>query len=874
MRRRLSIAIALLFAAIQVFAEETIRVEVHNVVGLSERFNVVFVVEGESAPSDFQWAPGDDFQLVWGPQKGSSTSVQIINGKVSKSSQTTYTYILLPEKTGSFSLPAAVAKIKGREIVSRRAQVEVVADGSSQPRQQQAAPDRQEGSSSSQASSQSEDIFMRFNLSRSKAVLGEPVNATLKLYKRANIVGFENARFPSFNGFWSQETESPSNIEFKREQVGDKIYDVAVLRRWVLIPQKAGSLTIDPAEIVCLVNVKNSSPRAGRSIFDAFFEDDYVTVRKRVVTSPVTVTVSQLPAGAPDTFKGGVGDFTVSASLSRDSLKAHDAASLVVTLSGKGNISMLEAPKINFPPDFEVYDVKTTQKTDKSGTSGTKTFEYPFIPRSSGDFTLSPVAYSFYNIGSHRYSTVKTDSLRIHVERSAVAAASPGADGGSVLTVDRKGVKNLGEDIRFIKTRNSGFSGERSFLVRSPLYWILAAALLVVAFIVWLSFRKIAARRADVSGTRNRKAAKMALKRLQLAGDFLKKGLYTAFYEELHRALLGFVSDKLAIGQADQTKDRIGEALRERGISDDLAGRFTTLLDECEYARYSPDAGNEAMNVHYQEAVSVITAIASNMKKTSSSGTAAVLAALLMALPLSLGAAPANYPDSLWNAGVEAYAAGEYKVASEAWEGILSAGLSSADLYYNAGNAAFKQGYYGKAILYYERGLKLDPASGDLRYNLEFARAMTQDRIDTVPEFFLKTWIREMRGWMGPDAWAALALALFALSLGMWLLFFLSKGSAARRTGFFTGIVLLLLALCCHGFASGAASGAELRDEAVVMKAVSAVKSSPSADSAKDLFILHEGTKVKLLDQVGAWNNIELADGRQGWIRSDDIEII
>ena len=536
-------AFVALWVAFTGWAQSTIRVDVHNIVELSERFNVVFTVEGEHAPSDFQWSPGDDFTLVWGPQKGTSTSVSIVNGKTTRSSQTSYTYILQAKKTGTLT-----ATVKGDQIRSRTVQVTVV-EGRDEGAQAQAQGGSAQGGGQLQArpssSADTGELFMRLYLSKRDAMVGEPITATLKIYQRANLTGFEDAKFPKFNGFWSQEVDTPQSIEFQREQVGDKMYNAAVLRRWVLIPQKAGNLTIDPSEIVCLVNVRTQRPRTG-SIFDDFFENDYVTQRQRVSTPAMTVKVSALPGGAPAGFSGAVGEYSVSAKLSKDALKTHDAASLIVTVTGKGNVSLVEAPKIVFPPDFEVYDVKATSATDKGGINGSKTFEYPFIPRSPGDFVLPPVRFSYYDVKSRRYATAQTDSLRLTVERGAGGAAQPAPDGAGTLTVDRKGVKNLGEDIRFIKTKTS-LSEDKGFFVGKPAYWILVALLLLGAAAVWLSLRKLAARRADVAGSRNRKATREALKRLKLAGDFLGKNLYTAFYEELHRALVGFVADKLTM---------------------------------------------------------------------------------------------------------------------------------------------------------------------------------------------------------------------------------------------------------------------------------------------------------------------------------------
>ena len=865
-------AFVALWVAFTGWAQSTIRVEVHNIVESTERFNVVFIVDGEHAPSAFQWEPGDDFTLVWGPQKGSSSSVSIVNGKTTRSSQTSYTYILQPKKAGTFHLPAATATVKGEEIRSRAVQITVVEGGSGTAAQGQGSGSGESQSQARQsASADTGELFLRLNLSKREAVVGEPITATLKIYQRANLTGFEDAKFPKFNGFWSQEVDTPQSIEFQREQLGDKMYNAAVLRRWVLIPQKAGTLTIDPSEIVCLVNVRTNRPRTG-SIFDDFFENDYVTQRLRVATPAVNVKVAALPAGAPAGFSGAVGQYSVTAKLSKDALKTHDAASLIVTVTGKGNVSLVEAPKIDFPPDFEVYDVKATSSTDKSGTNGSKTFEYPFIPRSPGEFSLAPVRFSYYDVNAHRYATAATDSLRLSVERSAGGAAQPVQDGSGTLTVDRKGVKNLGEDIRFIKTKTS-LSEDKGFFVGKPAYWILVALFVLAAAAVWLSLRKLAARRADVAGSRNRKATRQALKRLKLAGDFLGKNLYTAFYEELHRALIGFVADKLTMDMADQSKENIAAALTDRGVSAETATAFTDLLDACEYARYAPDAGHEAMNAHYEQAVSVITAIDSSMKKGVSTAPAALLLALMLALPLGAQAAE-NYPDSLWKAGVEAYSAGDWEQALADWDGVAATGLRSRELYFNLGNAYFKKGEIAPAILNYERALRLDPSDADVRYNLEFARSMTQDRIDEVPEFILKTWIRKVNYLFSSDAWAILSLILLAVALALVLLFLLGPTSGLRRTGFFTGIAALLLTLMCWGFARSQKADAERHDAAIVMRPVSSVTSSPSADAAKSLFILHEGTKVKVLDVVSGYTDIELADGRRGWIASGDIEVI
>lgn len=877
MKKLFCIVAFLLTAIFQMSAQNVIRVEAPDVVAVNEQFNVTFIIEGEKSPSDFQWSSGDDFQLVWGPQKGSSSSIQIINGKRSSSHQTTFTYILIPKATGTFQLPAATALLSGNRISSTQASIQVVSDGasSSQSSGQNGGKSSGGGQTSSTGSGEisSNDLFMRLSLSRTEVVIGEPITATLKIYQRANVVGFENAKFPTFNGFWSQETYVPNNIEFKRESLDDKIYNTAVLRTYVLIPQQSGTITIDPAELVCLVNIR-TAPSTSNSLFDSFFQDEYRTIRKRVTTPAVKVKVNPLPAGQPASFGGGVGNFGISARLTTDNLKTHDAASLVITVSGRGNVALLEEPKVNFPPDFEVYDTKTTENTDKSngGTSGSKSFEYPFIPRSHGDFTIDPVEYSYYDVNAGKYVTLRTEPLHVKVAKGKGGNSTPVTTVNS--GVERKDVKSLADDIRFIFTGKPGLSGSGSFFVGSVFFWILLALMILGATSVYLAFRKVAAMRADVAGTKNRRATKMAQKRLKLAGEYLDKNLYTAFYEELHKALIGFVSDKLNMDMSEISKDNIASALTEGGVSEEQTKAFTDLLDACEFARYSPDGGNEAMRSHYDAALKVISSIDSGLKTGGKSLRKVVTVVTLL---LSLGTSmniQAKDLDSLWTAGVQAYTDGKFSDASAAWTSIEESGQKSAKLYYNLGNAWFKQGNYPKAILNYERALRLDPSYSDARYNLEFTSNFVQDKIEPVPEFILKSVARKVCYVMGSNAWAVIFLVLLAAALVMGLLFLLGSSVGKRRAGFYCGIVLLLLSAGALSFSIWQKSDSVKTDTAIVMSPVSSVKSSPSSGSSKDLFVIHEGTKVTILDEVGSWKNIALADGRQGWITSNELEVI
>ena len=353
----------------------------------------------------------------------------------------------------------------------------------------------------------------------------------------------------------------------------------------------------------------------------------------------------------------------------------------------------------------------------------------------------------------------------------------------------------------------------------------------------------------------------MALARLKSAGDFLKKNLYSAFYEELHKALLGFVSDKMNISVEDLSKENISEMLAENGVTEELAKRLVDLIDACEYARYSPDGGHEAMNTHYNEAVDVISAIDSMMKgkkKNIASKTAVTIVALMLTLPGVVRANADVYLDSLWQKGTAAYTEGNWRESLDSWKAVENTGVVSPELYYNIGNSYFKSGDYAHAIL----------------YNLEFANSLIQDKIDVVPEFILKNWARKISYLLSSNVWAVLSLVLLAAALAMLLIFLLGNRRGLRRAGFYSAIVLLLLSAGTFGFSAWQRSDYMKADYAIIISPVSSAKSSPSAESSKDLFVLHEGTKVKILDSVGVWKNISLSDGRQGWIQESDMEII
>ena len=579
-------------------AQNSFTADAPAVVSTDEIFRVVFTATYEGGKvSDFVPPSFEGLEVLAGPVSSTSTSFQSINGQSSTTHTHSYTYTVRAVQEGKVTLGAASVKI-GKETYSTEPRTIEAVKGE--------VPDQGSAASGGQRQSAGEDLMLRMSVSKTRAVVGEPVIVTLKLYVQSSAIsGFEDVRFPTFDGFWSQEIDAPQNIQFVRENYNGQVYNAALLRRYMLLPQQTGALTIDPSELVCLLQIRAEST-GPRSIFDDFFSS-YQTIRKRVTSEPVTVNVSALPAGAPASFTGGVGSFRLSAGFDSDSVAAHEATSLRMTITGTGNINLVEAPKVKLPADFEVYDVRKTENitTGASGSTGTLTFEYPFIPRAPGVFNIDPVEFTYYDIEAGRYRTLSSGPLRLKVGEGTRTDAAVIPSG-----VSKRSVESLGEDIRFISTVPRLKKAGR-MMVGSPAMLIIPVAIVLAAAAVWILLSRSIARRSDVAGTRNRKAMKVARARLKNASAFLRQGLYSAFYEELHKALHGYISDKLMLPVADLTRERIGEELRSRGKDEAVIQELSDILDACEYARYAPASGSEAMEKHYEQAVKVISQIES-----------------------------------------------------------------------------------------------------------------------------------------------------------------------------------------------------------------------------------------------------------------------
>ena len=608
--KRVLLFILLFMGGLSVFAQ-SFTVNAPSVVEKGEIFKVVYTADADIESFNTPTFTGLD--LLAGPTSSRMSSTQIINGKRTDSYEVSYTLILRATENGVAKISAASAVINGKTYTTKGVDIDVVgtniSNSATQTQQGVASSGQSQNnaaansSRSSRGEISSEDIFLNLTFSKTKVVKGEPIVATLKLYTKVPVAGFEDIKFPVFNGFWSQELETPQNINFVRENYNNQIYNSAVLRKYMLLPQQTGEITIDPAEMICLIQIRTSG--GGRSLFDDFF-DSYQTVKKRLSTKAAKINVVSLPANAPASFGGGVGEFSMRVKLSRDSIKAHEAGSLTVEIVGSGNLNLIETPKVELPADFETYDVKTSNSyaNGANGMSGKKIFEYPFIPRSEGVFEIPPVEYTYYNISSGKYVTLKSDELSLKV----LPGDNISQGTGTMITgINKQSVVNLGSDIRYIATSSPKFVKKGAFFIGS-LWFILVIVLIIILWFVadkLLSVRRKL--KGDVKRTRNKRANKVAKMRLKQAQTYLDANLHSPFYEELHKALLGYISDKLSIQFAQMQRDNIQEVLLEKGVSEENIAEFLQLLDNCEMARYSQSGGTVAMTEQYNKAIEIIS---------------------------------------------------------------------------------------------------------------------------------------------------------------------------------------------------------------------------------------------------------------------------
>lgn len=581
--------------------EVTFRASAPQSVVMGEQFRLTFEVNAEGKDLRVQGMP--DFDVLMGPAQSTSHSTSYINGKMSSETVVTYTYILMPKKEGTFTIAPATIKVKNATYTSNGLSIKVLPPDKS-------GKSTAERANSSSASISDDDFFVRMIVSDRNVYEQEGLLVTFKLYA-ARPCGLNGVKFPEFEGFLAQEIELPEK-QWVQDRYKDRNYFTVDLKQAILYPQRSGELTIGKGTYDAVIRV--STPQKARSIFDDFF-DSYREVQKTLVSQPVTINVKPLPSGKPASFSGAVGNFTMAASISTDKVKANEAVTVKVKISGNGNLKMVKNPEVQFPNDFDIYDpkVESDTKTTTAGVSGSKTIEYMAIPRYDGDFEIPAVQFSYFDTKSDSYKTLSSDAFKLHVEKGEEGSASaPVVSNYS----NKEQVKYLGQDIRFLKTKGIHFTNKREDVFFGTILYVMSYIVPLILFVVFfIVYRKQIKENADLARVRTKKANKMAVKRLKNAGKLMQANQREAFYEEVLRALWGYLSDKLNIPQADLTKDNVEAELAKYGVDEALTKEFIDILNTCEFARYAPSQASDAMDKLYDLTVDAIGKMENTIKK-------------------------------------------------------------------------------------------------------------------------------------------------------------------------------------------------------------------------------------------------------------------
>lgn len=591
--------IALLFTLQGWTADKVIfTMEAPQVVELGEQFRLAFSVNAKG--QNLKLPDLSDFDVLMGPSTSQSTSFQLINGVSSQAVSFSYLYILRPKKEGRFNIGSGTITVEGSEYKSNAQSVEVV-KGSAKP-----STGGVDTPTSTPGTVPKNDLFVKLNLDKRSLYKGEHLTATIKIYSKVNLNGFEDISIPNFEGFWSQDILLPQQISLQRETYNGEIYNVGTLKKTLLFPQQTGNITIGSVKIDCIVQQR---VKKSQSMFDDFF-DSFANVKATIISDPVSVNVLPLPT-PPSGFSGAVGNFSIKSSITSRNVRENDAITIKLDVVGNGNIKLINPPKINFPADFEVYDPKTNSNFNASdqGLNGDISFEYLFLPRFAGNYTIPAINFVYFDTGSKKYVSKTTEEYQIKVEKGDGTRSNQ-----TMNSVAKEDLKQIGSDIRFIKTgavqlRPKGYTFFGSF----GFYLLYLVGILTLLTIYLLNQKRIK-ENANVARIKNKKASKVALKRLKEANSHLKDNSGEKFYESIERAFWGYLSDKLTIPVSELSREKASGELTKHSVSATIVERFIQILDTCEYARYAPGGGSAKMQELFDEAIEVMSVMEKEIK--------------------------------------------------------------------------------------------------------------------------------------------------------------------------------------------------------------------------------------------------------------------
>ena len=857
--KRSSILLICLFIACACFSQ-VIRVSTPSRVEAGENFRVSFKVTTQDV-DDFRSGlhSTDVVEVIAGPYTSSESSFQMVNGHTSSSSSITYTYTLYAAKSGVYNIPAAHARVGGKQISSRPAKVTVVGSaqgrGNNSPKMHE-DDNYQPHMKAAGSAISGRDLFIKVSANKKKVYEQEPILLTYKVYTLVDLTQLEG-KMPELTGFHTQEIPLPQQKSFHIERVNGKPYRTVTWSQYVMYPQMTGKMEIPSITFKGIVVQQNRSVDP----FEAFFNggSGYVEVKRNIVAPSIKIDVLPLPH-KPANFSGGVGKFNISAQLNKNELKAGDPLSLRIVVGGIGNLKLIKQPVVNFPKDWDKYDPKVTDKTKltSNGLEGNMIYDILAVPRNQGHYTISPVELTYYDTSLNQYKTIKTQSFEIEVAKG---------DGSRSSVVDYS--KDQPKDIKDIKKGDAELHSVDNFFFGSVGY-LMSLLIPFVAFVALLViFRKRAIDNADLVKMKGKKANKIATKRLRQANKLMLAGKSNEFYDEVLRALWGYVGDKLNMPAEKLSRENISEKLQSHNVDDNTISKFLSAIDDCEMMRFAPGDPEGNMNKTFESAMTAIMEIENVMNKKSNKAKAfgfSFVLMILMLMPLSANAITKQNAD-------DEYAKGNYQQAIKDYQEILKTGVSS-EIYYNLGNAYYRTDNITQALLAYERALQLSPGDNDIRFNLQYARSKTIDKITPETEMFFVTWYHSLVNFTSVDRWANTAIVSIVMALLLILVFLFAPQMWARKSGFYGSAAFLLLFAFANLFAFQQKHELETKQGAIVIAPTVNVKKTPAA-SGTDVFVIHEGTRVDITDRgMKQWRGIKLADGREGWLKTSQIEEI
>ena len=832
-------------------------------VAAGENFRVAYTINTSDVEEFRMGGVQDGLEVIAGPYTSSQSSYQMINGHTSSSSSVTITYTLYAAKNGSFTIGASHALVGGKRLSSRPVKIQV----SGHAQRTNGAPNMHGQNSYDQPHMRSagsaisgSDLFIKVSASKKRVHEQEPILLTYKVYTQVDLTQLEG-KMPDLKGFHTQEVPLPQQKTFHTETVNGRPYKCVTWSQYVMYPQMTGRLEIPSITFKGIVVQQNRNVDP----MEAFFNggSGYVEVKKDIKAPGITLQVDPLPQ-RPANFSGGVGKFNISASLDKKEVKAGEPITLRVVVGGIGNLKLLKQPVVNFPKDFDKYDAKVTDKTrlTANGVEGNMVYDFLAVPRNQGSYTIPSVELTYYDTGKNAYKTIKTQPFKVEVEKG---------DGTSAESED---FASQDKDIHTIKLGKAEQHKADEMFFGSFGYWISLLMPLIAFVVLLIVFRRRAIENADIVKKRSNRAGKIATKRLRLANKLMLQGKQGEFYDEVMRALWGYMSYKLNMPAEKLNRDNIRETLGRHFVDDATIEKFTTALDECEFERYAPGDAAGNMNRTFESAMTAIMDIENAIneaRKNQKKHPAGYSFVWLLLAMICFGGTSAKAVTKN-NADTE-YQKGNYQQAIRDYEEILKNG-ESAEIYFNLGNAYYRTDNITKAVLNYERARLLSPGDDDINFNLQFARSKTIDKITPESEMFFVTWYKSLVNFTSVDNWAKTGILCIVMALLLVLLYLFGPQLMLRKIGFFGGLAFFVIFLLSNLFAFQQKQALDNRTGAIIISPSVNIKKTPAKNSA-DQFVLHEGTRVDIIDKgMTDWRCIRVGDGREGWIETKAIEEI